>query len=134
MEPKNARTCVSSISYDVSAGVNGPPTSGAVGASVSVSYNPCRISYISTVNTATGIVKWTHSPCQHVPDTTWWVEPSARFYLDPMKDFGYEPLVTTHYYYSKIKGYTTPQCGGTAYVYKQTSYTAYVRSTEVNQG
>lgn len=134
MGPKNARTCVNSISYVVSAGVNGPPPSGAVSASVSVSYNPNQISYTSIVNTATGVVKWTHSPCQHATDTTWWVEPSAIFYLDPTKDFGYEPLVITHYYYSKIKGYTTPQCGGTAYAYKQASYTAYVKSTGVSQG
>ena len=134
MGPKNARTCVSGISYEVSAGVNGPPPSGTVGASVSVSYNPNQISYTSSVNTATGVVRWTHSPCQHAADTTWWVEPSAIFYLDPTKDFGYEPLAVTHYYYSEVKGYTTPQCGGVDYASGQASYTAYVKSTGVGQG
>ncbi|MHB9301743.1 hypothetical protein [Thermofilum pendens] len=128
MGPINAMTCVSSISYEVSAEVSG------VIARVSVSYNPNQMSYTSSVDVDTGIVKWIHSPCQHVTDTTWRVEPSAIFYLDPRKEYGYEPLIVTHYFYSEVKGYTTPRCGGTAYTYGQSSYTAYVKSSEVSQG
>jgi len=126
--PKNAGTCISSINYVVSTGIN------AINTKVSASYNPNRISYTSSVNTAAGVVEWTYFSCQHATDITRQFVSSAIFYLDPMKEYGYEPLVVTHYYYSEIKGYTIPQCGGTAYTYKQISYTAYVKNSGVSQG
>ena len=125
MGPKNAGTCISSINYVVFTGIN------AINTKVSASYSPNRISYTSSVNTAAGVVKWIYFSCQHATDITRQFVSSAIFYLDPMKEYGYEPLVVTHYYYSEIKGYTIPQCEGTAYTCKQTSYTAYVRGLKM---
>ncbi len=126
MGPKNAGTCISSIDYIVSTGVN------AISARVSASYNPEQVSYISSVNTATGVVKWTYFPCQHLTDTARQFISSAIFYLDSTKEYGHEPLVVTHHYYSEIKGYTIPRCGGVAYTYEQLSYIAYVGDLKID--
>lgn len=105
MGPKNPQNCVSSIPYTVSAGVGCPPPTGTVSASVGVTYNPNQMSHTSTVNTQTGWVEWTHKPCQYVEGQTWWVEPSAIFYLDPNKQGGVEPMIFNHQYKSGVRIY-----------------------------
>ncbi|QOJ78642.1 hypothetical protein IG193_07755 [Infirmifilum lucidum] len=78
------------------------------GVSTSASYDPNAVSYTTLKYSSKGIVRWTHAPCQHVPNVTWWVEPSAVFYLDPDRPGGVEPLIVGHYFYSEAKGRAPP--------------------------
>ncbi|MFB0543295.1 MAG: hypothetical protein ACETVR_00795, partial [Candidatus Bathyarchaeia archaeon] len=132
MGPKNPLSCVSIISYTASAGVSGPPPTGTVSVGVTVTYSPSQMSHTSTVNTQTGVVEWTHKPCQYVEQQTWWVEPSAIFSLDPNKAGGFEPMIFDHRFTSEVR-YSWGIFSGNVYVSGSTSYIAAVYSTHVSE-